>query len=803
MTKGSVTGRRTVVTDLPRVPGSLNDRWAGYAVLADYWMQTKFMEGYPILSRIPRKAGIYVDEDFFSFLACHFSCEPLMGIHGFSDACRGETRALAGLMERENWPTQSSFSRFLARAEPEHVRQQRVWLLREALSCWEIFNDPGIIYRDALGESFHLMDIDGTVNPFRRRCLPEGEDLPPPQRRTEAMNARPGYSGRKRSDVQWTRVTTQLAGAGSWHGAYIYPGNAARGYWVEECLDDVAALSDSLGIPRHRMVTRTDGYTGHAWEISEHDKRNLGYLTRLVNYELLNRELLRWAAGVTWTVVSSSTSGTTREALDLGRRVISGKYPGEGGHVEARPRVVLTRFPTHKKRGAGKFIDGYQYELFGCSLDGEALPAADMVQAYFGRGGFESRFGHEDREVDFDHLYSENNHGQAWANQVGMFVWNLQIELAYRAQQQPSQPAPLEPRPQETAVAKSADDQTDVETGQGLEETKAAHIAESIHTQEIIGHGQNESPAKQPESKTDSVRTEQTDGPEFQGDQSRPDREHVPEQAGNSKGKLRRGGRLWTNASAQVRVLLIALFVRMELSHIRFPRPFLTWLPDEGIYRCPAGRILVLALVKNRHETGKDLIFRITPSTACAGCPDHVECGRPNKPPHRREVAVRVADKESDELLQIVASLDPPPLNAGLAETTDLDPLNVNEASLSPASAIPSGMAANWEEVAYDAPDAGPYVLSPPCFLPAEHRSYLLRHLRRVRVHVDVNGKPEPRARFPDVESVWVAREHRRLTWTRRKSVNQLPATQSVVIAFQGLGQLAPLVNSWQPGSLS
>ena len=319
MTEVNVAERRRVVTDLPRVPGSLNDRWSGYAVMSDHWMGTKLLESYPVLARIPRKAGRYVDEDFFGFSACHFSCEPLMGIHGFSDACRCEARELAGLMERQNWPTQSSFSRFLARVGPEHVRQQRRWLLEEELADWTIFGDPGIVYTDAHGEPFHLMDIDGTVNPFRQRCLPEGEDLPPAQRRTEAMNARPGYSGRKRSDVQWTRVTSHLAGTGSWHAAYIFPGTAARGLWVEECLDDVAALSDSLGISRHRMLTRTDGYTGHAWEVSEHDKRGLGYLTRLVNFELVSQEMLRWSADAFWTDVPSSTSGTTREALDLGR----------------------------------------------------------------------------------------------------------------------------------------------------------------------------------------------------------------------------------------------------------------------------------------------------------------------------------------------------------------------------------------------------------------------------------------------------------------------------------------------------
>ena len=230
MTKVNVTERRRVVTDLQRVPGSLNDRWAAYAMLADYWMRTEFLERHPLLARVPRKAGTYVDEDFVSLLACHFACEPLMGIHGFSDACRRQTTALAGLMERVNWPSQSSFSRFLARVGPQHVRQQRSWLLREELAGWAMFRDLGIVYRDALGEAFHLMDIDGTVNPFRQRCLPEGEDLPPAQRRTEAMNARPGYSGRKRSDVQWTLVTTQLAGTGSWHSAYVFPGTAARGF---------------------------------------------------------------------------------------------------------------------------------------------------------------------------------------------------------------------------------------------------------------------------------------------------------------------------------------------------------------------------------------------------------------------------------------------------------------------------------------------------------------------------------------------------------------------------------------------
>jgi len=219
----------------------------------------------------------------------------------------------------------------------------------------------------------------------------------------------------------------------------------------------------------------------------------------------------------------------------------------------------------------------------------------------------------------------------------------------------------------------------------------------------------------------------------------------------------------------------------MELSLIRFPRTVLTWMPDEGTYRCPAGRQLILARVKTRREIGKDLIFRINPPSTCTGCQDHATCGHPNKPPHRREVVVRVSHEESDELLRIVTEPVPPQTDSDFATSP--------------------GRPVIHNGVAYGAQDAGPYVLSPPCFMPAEHRSYLLSHMRRVRVHVDIIGKPELTARFPDVESVWAARQHRRHTWTRRKSVNRLTLSQSVSIAFQGLGKLAPLVNSWQPDS--
>jgi len=55
-----------------------------------------------------------------------------------------------------------------------------------------------------------IFDIDGTKQAARQRALPQGPDLPAPQRRLSVVCA-PGYMGRKRGEVVRTRTTLWAA----------------------------------------------------------------------------------------------------------------------------------------------------------------------------------------------------------------------------------------------------------------------------------------------------------------------------------------------------------------------------------------------------------------------------------------------------------------------------------------------------------------------------------------------------------------------------------------------------------------
>jgi hypothetical protein len=78
---------------------------------------------------------------------------------------------------------------------------------------------------DRRGQRWVVFDLDGTRQAARQRALPQGPDLPPPQRRLQAVCA-PGYTGRKRGEVVRTRTTLLQAHTHQWLGTFGNAGNA-------------------------------------------------------------------------------------------------------------------------------------------------------------------------------------------------------------------------------------------------------------------------------------------------------------------------------------------------------------------------------------------------------------------------------------------------------------------------------------------------------------------------------------------------------------------------------------------------
>jgi hypothetical protein len=117
--------------------------------------------------------------------------------------------AFMALFGRSGLPHRATLSRFLAALDEPFVEALRTVFLHDALArLGPEANVGGLWDRQAI--RWNVFDLDGTRQAARQRALPQGPDLPPPQRRLSAVCA-PGYMGRKRGEVVRTRTTLWAA----------------------------------------------------------------------------------------------------------------------------------------------------------------------------------------------------------------------------------------------------------------------------------------------------------------------------------------------------------------------------------------------------------------------------------------------------------------------------------------------------------------------------------------------------------------------------------------------------------------
>ncbi len=109
------------------------------------------------------------------------------------------------LFERENLPSRSALSRFLASLSWTATETLRTLFLADLLARpLDTERHTGALV-DRAGNERVVFDIDGTRQAARQRALPKTEELPAPQRRLNQVCA-PGYTGRKRGQVVRTRT---------------------------------------------------------------------------------------------------------------------------------------------------------------------------------------------------------------------------------------------------------------------------------------------------------------------------------------------------------------------------------------------------------------------------------------------------------------------------------------------------------------------------------------------------------------------------------------------------------------------
>lgn len=413
-----VTGKKG--TDSGRLPEGHSE----YVLLAQQLHSTGLLEEIASRLLIYRQGG-YTSVDAVLFLLAFFCSGHREGLSGFDDDVAPYRPLLAAAGGLRRFPTQASMSRFLRAVDGRMLEEFVTWLLLNASGMMDVLNHPTMAVCDTHGNPWHFFDLDGTLTVFRQRCQPHGTDLPEARRDVGDDVAKPGYSGRKRGDVQLCRSTLAHLGSSAWLGLWVNPGNEDATRVPAQAAAAVCQAAHEAGIEPSRCVLRFDGLYGRWTTIEACKRAGIAHLLRWSSYELLqDPQVIEQLENATWERVDSSLSGPTRYATELCIHTCPARqYDG----VALTTRLVVSRYADTGHTGAGLVIDGYRYELYATGLSPEAFGASEVVTLYYGRVAEENRFGQEDRELGLDHLFSTNLGGQHLTLLIGLFLWNLRV----------------------------------------------------------------------------------------------------------------------------------------------------------------------------------------------------------------------------------------------------------------------------------------------------------------------------------------------------------------------------------------
>lgn len=429
--------------DSSRIPDAFHE---GAALIADLRQRELLSE---IAERIRiRRQGGYCGFDVFLFFVLFFTAQLNGGINAFWQRVRTVKGPLAALAHRKSLCSSSAISRALTRVDTALIRPHSHWLLTQLPQSHALFHHPALCSYDALGAPCHHFDVDPTNTTLRHRRLPQNTDLPQPHRLAEQLAA-PGYSGRKRGELQYRQCTVQHSGTSLWIHAHLSPGNGNRNTDLEACLDSIVLHCERFGIPLHTAIARLDGEFGNMPAFHACRQRKIRFITRLNRPKLLeDPAVLHRLRQADWQPVPDSGTHPHKLAADLGMITIhpgkQTKRPDGSAYSPLTLRVVASIFGKAGDAKRGVKLDGQQIELFVVDLEASAWPAAEAVGSYFGRIAQENRFGQEDRELELDRIFSYHLAGQELVSVIGLLIWNLRVvrgfEQAELPREKPKQP---------------------------------------------------------------------------------------------------------------------------------------------------------------------------------------------------------------------------------------------------------------------------------------------------------------------------------------------------------------------------
>lgn len=752
-----MTQKRRVVFG-NRTPSDRLPDWASTGVFVIEWLQKEGL-WREISERLQvQREGGYAGIDAFVFLTYYFTSGLDIGVKEFSEQAREDHKQLAAVGGRKRLPTQSSMSRILSAAETERVREFASWLLREAPGMIDVLQHPSVLTRDAVGEGWHIFDWDPTVTTLRHRALPVVDATPDGRRRSASM-AEPGYSGRKRGDVQFSRATLQHSGSGLWIGIEMAPGNGALRDSFQSAVQQVIATCAHAELPLSRAVLRADGAAGNVPSISACAEAGVHYITRLAHYQLLqDKRVVGHLNDAAWFEVPSSGSGPVRQAADLGRVLLEPapeSLKADGSNFSPiQTRVVVSRYPCAEEgRGAGVTLDGWHYELYGTDLFPEAWPAAEIVAGYYGRSGQENRFFQEDRELGLDRIFSYHLPGQQLATLIGLFIWNFYVcrgmALACPPEDLPEQPAapnaPVSETPRLTESGFTKDTTAD----------SAAFDVASMGTEK-------------PPSDIDAAHTHRLDPVPS------PRAEHV----NNTDPPDATKQSFWEMLNA-------ADWERILDKHNGWK-----WTPQSSGLRCPAGKLLPFVRMEKN-------VIRIRARFqarwgTCDLCALRRECIKSKDPHYRKDVRITIPPPHAEPLramwLRFASKLRSS--NSKFARKTAAAFRRENR-----LRKIWRVKPLLWQPP--EEPDVqSTFVVAPPLLLPAELRKICRSAARRIEVHVSITPPPSRPRQSAVLAYSSAERQKRRLSWDERLRWNALPDDAGVKIRFLGAGAIQHLLTS-------
>lgn len=395
-----------------------------------------------------RRQGGYVAVDLWLVLLLFIGHGAVGGFKEFWKLLRPHASALAAAAGRKRLPSPSALSRALGSVEPDLLREATSWLLTEAPDVDGVLRHPAVLTYDAKGHGWHVFDLDPTVTTLRHRALPVGDDYPEAMRRSDETGA-PGYSGRKRGDMQFRRMDVQHAGCGLWVHGHLKQGNGDGVEGFDLALGNIVKVLDRLEHPLGRAMVRMDGEFGSMPFMTRCREQGLPFLTRLNRSKLYDEpDVLARLRNATWYRVPDSLSGPVRAATDLGMLTLHAgsktRRPNGERYEPITVRVVASVFPKEGEAQRGRVLDGWQVELFAVDLPADTWPAPESVAAYYGRTGQENRFAQEDREVGLDRIVSYHLPGQELATLAGLFLLNYRTARGFELEPPPAvRPAPV------------------------------------------------------------------------------------------------------------------------------------------------------------------------------------------------------------------------------------------------------------------------------------------------------------------------------------------------------------------------